>query len=174
MALQERPNAVMTKGGPRTLLGPALKPGDKAPAFTVTDNDFKPVSLSDFKGKTKILVSIFSVETPVCDTEMKRFNEEAAKLGDVAILILSMDLPFSQKRYCGAAGMDKVKVLSDYKDHSFSTAYGVFIKENRLTSRAVFVVDANDTVTYAQYVPELGQQPDFDALLNSVKQTVKA
>ena len=174
MSMQERPKAVTLKGNPLTLLGPELKAGDPAPNFTVTANDFKPVTLADFKGKTKVLLPLFSVETPVCDAEMKQFNAAAAELPNTQILVLSMDLPFSQKRYCAAAGVDKIKVLSDYKDKSFSQAYGVLIKESQLTSRAVFVIDPQDKITYVEYVSEIGQQPNFDAVLGHLKEAAKA
>jgi thiol peroxidase len=173
MSLHERPKAVTIKGNPFTLVGHELKVGDKAPDFKVHAADFKAVSLADFKGKTKIFVPLFSVETSVCDAEIRRFNQEAAAMGEVMIAVVSMDLPFSAKRYCGAAGIDKVQVLSDYFDHSFTTGYGTFIKEKRLSSRAIFVVDAHDKVTYVEYVPEVGQQPNFDAVLNHLK-AVKA
>lgn len=174
MEQQERPKAVTLKGNPLTLVGPAMKAGQPAPDFTLTDGDLKPVPLSSLKGKTKVLLSVPSLDTPVCDAEARRFNKEAAGLGGIKIVVVSVDLPFAQKRFCAAAGLDKVSTLSDYKDRSFGKAYGVFIKELALLSRAVFVLDAGDRVTYVEYVPEVADQPDYARLLAHLKLAVKA
>ncbi len=166
----ERPKATTFQGNPLTLIGPELRPGDKAPAFAVRSQDLKPFTLADSQGKIRVFSAVPSLDTPVCDAETRRFNVEAAKLGDkVEIVTISMDLPFAQKRWCGAAGIDKLKVVSDYYDRSFSQAYGTLIKELHLSSRAVFVVDENDTVRYVEYVPEIVNHPDYDRALAAVK-----
>ena len=166
----ERSGEVTMKGNPLTLVGPALKTGDKAPDFVVLNNDLAPVSLSAYSGKVCILCSVPSLDTPVCDLETRRFNQEAGNLGqDVVVLTISMDLPFAQKRWCGAAGVDKVITLSDHRDASFGTAYGVLIKELRLLARSVFVVDKEGTIRYIQHVKELTQEPDYEAVLKAVK-----
>jgi thiol peroxidase len=153
-----------------TLLGPEIKAGEKAPDFRVVDTGLAPVSLSDFRGKVKIISAVPSLDTPVCDTETRRFNQEAAGLpGNFVILTVSLDLPFAQKRWCAAAGIDKVRTLSDYQDRSFASAYGVLIKELKLLSRSIFVVDGNDTVRYVQHVPEVTQEPDYAAVLSAAK-----
>jgi thiol peroxidase len=168
--MQERKGAVTFKGNPMTLLGPEIKAGDRAPDFRVVDTSLAPVSLSDFRGKVKIISAVPSLDTPVCDAETRRFNEEAAKLpGNVVVLTISLDLPFAQKRWCGAAGVDRVRVLSDYKERSFATAYGVLIKELMLLSRSIFVVDGSDTVRYVQHVKEVAQEPDYAAVTEAVK-----
>lgn len=168
--MQERKGIITFKGNPMTLLGPEVKVGDKAPDFRVVDTGLAPVTLADFRGKVKILSSVPSLDTPVCDTETRRFNQEAAGLpGNVAILTVSLDLPFAQKRWCAAAGIDKVRTLSDYQDRSFASAYGVLIKELKLLSRSVFVVDGSDTVRYVQHVKEVTQEPDYAAVLSAAK-----
>jgi len=164
----ERQGAFQFKGDV-TLLGPELKAGDKAPNFTVLANDLTPVTLDDSKGTVRIISVVPSLDTGVCDAQTRRFNEEAAKLEGVTILTVSVDLPFAQKRWCGAAGIDKVQTVSDYRDLSFGQAYGVAIKEWRLLSRAVFVVDANDTVVYAEYVPAAGEHPNYEAAIEAAK-----
>ena len=166
----ERRNVVTMKGNPVTLVGPELKPGDKAPDFTVLANDLSPVTLADSAGKVRLISVVPSLDTPVCDQQTRRFNEEAARLGDkVAILTVSMDLPFAQKRWCGAAGIDRVKTVSDHRDASFGTAYGVLIKELRLLARAVFVVDAAGRIAYVQIVPEATSHPDYTAALAATR-----
>lgn len=168
--MKERQHVVTLGGNPVTLLGEEIKPGDKAPDFTVLDNDLAPVDFSSFRGRVCVLSSVASLDTSVCDTETRRFNEEAARLGgDVAILTISVDLPFAQKRWCGAAGIDKVQTLSDHRDTSFGKAYGVLIKEARLLARAVFVVDKDGVVRYVQTVKEVGTEPDYAAVLEAVK-----
>jgi thiol peroxidase len=166
----ERPNATTMRGNPLTLIGPELRVGDKAPAFTARTQDLQPFTLDDTKGKIRLFSAVPSLDTPVCDIETRRFNAEAAKLGDkIEIVTISVDLPFAQKRWCGAAGIDKIKVVSDYFDRSFSQAYGTLIKELRLSGRAVFVVDDKDTIRYVEYVPEIGNQPDYDRALSALK-----
>ena len=168
--MTERSGIVTFKGNPVTLLGNPVKVGDRAPDFTVVDNGLAPVTLASTAGKIRIISSVPSIDTPVCDTETRRFNQEAASLpGDVAVLTISLDLPFAQKRWCGAAGIDRVTTLSDYRDRSFGTAYGVVIKELVLLARAVFVVDAADVVRYVQVVPEVTSEPDYAAVIAAVR-----
>jgi thioredoxin-dependent peroxiredoxin len=171
--MNERPSIVTMKGNPLTLLGPELKVGEKAPDFEVLDNNLNPVRLSNFKGKICLIASVPSLDTPVCDLETRRFNAEAGKLSpDIQILTISMDLPFAQKRWCGAAGVDKVITLSDHKEASFGMAYGVLIKELRLLARAIFLVDKEGTLRYLQVVEELTEEPDYDKAIGSVKALV--
>ena len=157
-------------GNPVTLLGNEVKVGDKAPNFTVLANDLSPVSFEDSKGSVRLISVVPSLDTGVCDAQTRRFNEEAAKLDNVKILTISVDLPFAQGRWCGAAEMDQVQTLSDHRDLSFGEAFGVAMQENRLLARAVFVVDSNDTVTYAEYVGEVTDHPNYEAALEAAKQ----
>lgn len=171
--MEERTGLISMKGNALTLLGPALKVGDKAPEFEVLDNDLSPVRFSSFQGKICVIASVPSLDTPVCDIETRRFNQEAGDLGsDVAVLTISMDLPFAQKRWCGAAGVDKVITLSDHRNASFGTAYGVLIKELRLLARSVFVVDRDGVIQYIELVKELTEEPNYDAALGAVKKLV--
>jgi thiol peroxidase len=166
----ERRGLVTFKGGPVTLLGPEVKVGDKAPDFKVADNGLQPATLDTFRGKIKIISAVPSLDTPVCDMETRRFNEEAGKMPDnVVVLTVSMDLPFAQKRWCAATGVDKVKTLSDYQGRSFGLAYGVLIKELHLLARTVFVVDDQDIVRYIERVPEITKEPDYGQVLGAVK-----
>ena len=171
--MQERDGLVTMKGNPITLIGSELQVGDKAPDFVAMDNDLNPVSFDSFRGKVCILSSVPSLDTPVCDMETRRFNDEAGRLGDkVEILTISMDLPFAQKRWCGAAGVDRVQTLSDHRDAAFGQAYGVLIKGLRLLARAVFVVDKEGTIQYIELVKEIASEPDYDAVLTAVKELV--
>ena len=159
------------KGNPVTLVGPELKVGDAAPDFSVVDNSLAPVNLASYGDKIKIISAVPSLDTPICDTETRRFNQEAAGLpGEVVLLTISLDLPFAQKRWCGAAGIDKVVTLSDYRDRSFGLAYGVLIDEIKLLSRSIFVLDRNNTVRYIQHVAEVTHEPDYAAVLSAAKQ----
>ncbi len=168
--MEERKGMITMKGNPLTLVGKALKVGDRAPDFGVLDNNLSPVNLGAYKGKVCIISAVPSLDTPVCDLETRRFNQEAAHLSpDIVILTVSMDLPFAQKRWCGAAGVDKVITLSDYKDASFGAAYGVLIKELRLLARAVFVVDRKGLIQYIEVVKELTQEPNYEAALQAAK-----
>lgn len=168
--MQERKGDITFKGNPVTLLGPELKVGDPAPDFQVVDDSLTPVTLADFAGKTKLISAVPSLDTPVCDTETRRFNQEAAGLpGDIVVLTISLDLPFAQKRWCGAAGIDRVKVLSDYQERSFGLAYGVLIKELGLLSRSVFVADDKNVIRYIQHVAEVTSEPDYAAALQAAK-----
>ena len=170
MMAEERKGAVTMRGNPMTLVGPELKAGQKAPAFTAVGKGMAPVTLDQFKGKVKIIAAIPSLDTPVCDAETRRFNEEASKLpGDVQILTISMDLPFAQARWCGAAGVDKVTTISDWRAAEFGQKYGALIKELHLLARAVFVLDKNDTVTHVEYVKEVANQPDYEAVLAAAR-----
>ena len=166
----ERQNGTTFQGNPLTLIGSELRVVDKAPAFTARTLDLKPFTLDDTKGKIRLFSAVPSLDTPVCDTETRRFNMEAAKLGDkVEIVTVSVDLPFAQKRWCGAAGIDKIKIVSDYYDRSFSQAYGTLIKELHLSSRAVFIVDDKDTIRYVEYVPEIVNEPNYERALAALK-----
>ena len=157
-------------GNPLNLTGNEVKVGEAAPDFEVLDNALGPVTLSSFRGKVCLISSVPSLDTPVCDIETKRFNEEATSLGDdVVVLTISMDLPFAQGRWCGAAGVSNVQTLSDHRDASFGQAYGVLIKELRLHARAVFVVDREGTLRYEQIVKEITEEPDYEAALAQVK-----
>jgi thiol peroxidase len=165
----ERPGATTLRGDPKTLIGPELKPGDKAPDFNVVDNSLKPVTLAGTGNSVRIFSVVPSLDTPVCDAQTKRFNEEAAKLPNVDIFTISMDLPFAQKRWCGAFGVDKVKMLSDHRDGSFGASYGTLIKELRIESRAIFVVDKNNTIRHAEYVKEVGDFPNYESALAAAR-----
>jgi thiol peroxidase len=167
--MMERSAATTLMGKPMTLLGPELKAGDTAPNFQVIDDSLQPVSLEKTKGKTRIFSVIPSLDTPVCDAQTKRFNEEAANLDGVDIYTISMDLPFAQKRWCGAFGVNKVKMLSDHKDGSFGEAYGTLIKDLRIESRAIFVVGPDDKLKHVEYVKEVADHPDYDAALRAVR-----
>lgn len=171
--MSERTGVITFKGDPLTLVGDELKVGDKAPGFTALANDLSPKSLSDYAGKVVIISSVPSLDTPVCDLQTRRFNSEAGALGDgVTILTLSMDLPFAQARWCGAAGVDQLVTLSDHKDAEFGANYGLLIKELRLLARAVLVVDKSGVIRYQQIVPEVTTEPDYDAALAAAKALV--
>jgi len=171
--MKEEKGVITMKGNPLTLMGRSLKVGDRAPDFMVVDNNLSPVNLANYKGKVCILSSVPSLDTPVCDLETRRFNQEASGLGsNVAILTISMDLPFAQKRWCGSGGVDKVVTLSDHRDASFGTSYGVLIKELRLLARAVFVLDRSGVIQYVEIVKELTQEPNYQAVLGAVKKLV--
>lgn len=169
-SVQERPRAVTFKGTPVTLIGPQIKAGAAAPEFQVLAQDLAPVSLSSAKGKTLLISVTPSLDTPVCDLQAKRLNQEASTLQSVEIWNISMDLPFAQKRWCGATGSHAIKVLSDHKDASFGRAFGVLIKELRLLARAIFLVDGSGTVRYAEYVPDVASHPNYDAALAAARQ----
>jgi thiol peroxidase len=171
--MEERSGAVTMRGNPLTLVGKGLNVGDPAPDIEVMDNDLNPVKLSSYHGKVCIVSTVPSLDTPVCDMETRRFNQEAANLGsEVAILTISTDLPFAQKRWCGAAGVDKVATLSDHREVAFGEAYGVLIKELRLLARAVFIVDKEGVIRYIQLVKEIAEEPDYDAVIAAVKDLI--
>ncbi len=170
---QERTGIITFKGNPMTLLGPEVKVGDAAPDFQVVDNGLQPVTLASAKGKVQLITVVPSLDTPVCDTMTRKFNEEAAKLpADVAVYTVSMDLPFAQKRWCGNAGIEKVQTLSDYQERSFGLAYGVLIKELKLLARSVFVIDKAGKVAYREIVKEVTAEPDYAAALAAAKHLV--
>ena len=169
----ERKNIITFKGNPLTLLGTPVAKGDKAPDFTVLSNALAPKNLQDYKGKTLIVSVVPSLDTGVCDLQTKRFNKEAAALGEsVHILTISCDLPFAQARWCGAEGADRLETLSDHKELSFGMAYGLVIKELRLLARAVFVIDKKGNVSYTEIVPEVTNPVNFDAALAAAKAAV--
>lgn len=171
--MAERPGIITMKGKPLTLLGQDVKIGDPAPDFVAVANDLSEFRFSTLKGQVCIISSVPSLDTPVCDFETRRFNEEAAGLGPaVKILTISMDLPFAQKRWCAAAGVEQVKTYSDHREAAFGLAYGVLIKELRLLARAVFVVDKGGLVQHVQLVPELANEPDYEAVLQTVRRLV--
>lgn len=167
----ERTGLIDFKGEDQTVVGADIEVGQEAPAFKAVANDWSHVDpITDYPGKVRVLSAILSLETSVCDTETKRFNEAAAALGeDVAIFVLSHDLPFTQARWCGAEGVDQVVTLSDSALDDFGPKYGVRLKEIRVLRRAVFVVDRTGVVTYADYMPALGVEPDYEAVLAAVQ-----
>lgn len=168
--MAEKQGKVTMRGNPLTLSGSLPKIGEKAPDFKALKNDLSPAALSDFTGKVCIISSVPSLDTPVCDLETRRFNQEAGDLGDnVLIITISMDLPFAQKRWCGAAGVDKVITLSDHKDASFGQAYGVLINDLRLLARCVFVVDKKGVLRYIQLVKEIAEEPDYTEVLKAAR-----
>ncbi len=170
VSVKEINNIVTLKGNPMTLLGNEVNTGDKAPDFNVVANDLSAVSLANFKGKKIIISAVPSLDTPVCDIETKRFNQEAAKLGkDIVILTISTDLPFAQKRWCGTNGVQNIQVLSDHRDTSFGLNYGVLIKGLRILARAIFVVDTGGNVQYKQVVSEIATEPNYNAVLEAVR-----
>jgi thioredoxin-dependent peroxiredoxin len=172
---EERKDAVTMRGNAMTLVGPEVKVGQKAPAFKAVGKGLAEVSSDSFNGKVTILSAIPSLDTPVCDTETRRFNQEAAKLpGDVQIITLSMDLPFGQARWCGAAGVDKVSTLSDWRGADFGQKYGALIKELHLLTRAVFVLDKQGNVAHVEYVKEITQEPNYEAALEAAKKAAAA
>ena len=174
MADQERKN-VTFKGNPITLIGPELKAGDKAPDFKTVGKGLAEITLAESKGKTRLISVVPSLDTPVCELQTKRFNEEASKLpSSVAGYTISMDLPFAQGRFCTAQHADKITCLSDHRDASFGKAYGTLIKELRLLTRAVFVVGPDDKIQYVEYVKEVTSHPDYDKALNALKAGAKA
>ena len=170
--MAEQKGLITFKGNPLTLVGNQVEVGKAAPDFNVIDNNLTPVKFSSHLGKVCIISSVVSLDTPVCDTQTRKFNEEASRLGpDVVILTLSMDLPFAQKRWCGAAGVDRLQTLSDHRDASFGTSYGVLIKELRLLARAIFLVDRKGVLRYRELVKEVTSEPDYKAVLIELKKS---
>lgn len=169
----ERKNVVTVKGNAVTLLGEEVKMGQKAQDFKALNTNLEEVPLSSFKNKIKLIASVPSLDTPVCDLEIKRFNDEASKLSkDLVIIFISMDLPFAQKRFCQANDIKIVKTLSDHRDADFGQKFGVLIKELRLLARTIFILDKNDIIKYVQIVPELSSHPDYDAAITALKSVV--
>jgi len=168
--MAERTGLVTMKGTPLTLVGDEIEVGQAAPDVELVANDLSTVTLTSFRGEVCILTSVPSLDTPVCDIETRRFNEEADALGDeVAVVAVSMDLPFAQARWCGAAGADNVQTLSDHREAAFGTSYGVLIKGLRLLARAVFVLDRDGVVRYQELVEEVTEEPDYEAALQTAK-----
>ena len=168
--MEDTEASVTFEGNPLTLTGTLPKVGESAPDFEVLANDLSPVKLSDFRGKVCVICAVPSLDTPVCDAEIRKFNEHAASLGDdIAVLVVSMDLPFAQSRWCGAAGIDHVQSLSDHRDAQFGRSYGVLIEDLRLLARAIFVVDKEGQIRYIEVVDELTNEPDYDGALKAVK-----
>jgi thiol peroxidase len=169
----ERKGIVTLHGNPLTLLGTEIRAGEKAPDFTVLDGELKEVGLRDFAGKIKVISVTPSLDTPICDLQARRFNTEAAQLpADVAVINISMDLPFAISRFCTSAGIDKVKVLSDHRDASFGNAYGVLIKELRLLTRSIFIIDKSDVIRYREIVPEVKSHPDYERAIEALKKII--
>jgi thioredoxin-dependent peroxiredoxin len=169
--MNQREGLVTMRGNPVVLTGDELNIGDMGPEFTVVGQDLKPVRFSDFRGNFAIIYSVPSLDTPVCDATARRFNKEATNLADdIVVLTISMDLPFAQARWRGAAGINRVITLSDHREASFGTAYGVLIKDLRLLARAVFAIDREGMIRYIELVKEIGDEPDFDAVLKTVKE----
>jgi|SRR5579871_1989095 len=169
----ERPGATTMRGKPLTLLGPELKAGEKAPNFDAVTDTLQPVNLEGTGHSVRIFSVVPSLDTPVCDAQTKRFNEEASKLSGVDIYTVSMDLPFAQKRWCGAFGVDKVKMLSDHRSGSFGEHYGTMIKDMRIESRAIFVLDKDNTLKHVEYVKEVADHPNYEAALSAARSLAK-
>ncbi len=169
----ERKGVVTFMGNPLTLVGNEVKPGDKAPAFTALDKDMNPVSLSDLAGKVKIVSVTPSLDTPVCNLQATTFNKKARSLsGDIAIINVSMDLPFAIARFCASEGIDSITTLSDHREAAFGNAYGVLVKELRLLARSIFVIDRSDAIRYVQIVPEMTNEPDYDQALAAAEKLI--
>ncbi len=168
--MTERTGVATFKGNPLTLTGNPVAVGDKAPSFVALKRDLSPFSPDEEKGKVLVLSSVLSLDTSVCATEARRFNEAAAGLGErVKVLVISMDLPFAQGRFCSTEGIANLETLSDHRDASFGMAYGLLVKELRLLGRAVTVVDGDGVVRYQQIVSEMSHEPDYEAALAAVK-----
>jgi thioredoxin-dependent peroxiredoxin len=167
MSAIERRGVTTFRNKPLTLIGPELSVGDKAPDFTAIATDLSPVTFSSLSGSVRVISSVPSLDTPVCDTQTRRFSEAIDEFGVIPVLTLSVDLPTAQARWCGAAGVDQVRLLSDHREVSFGLAYGVLIKELRMLARAVFVVDADDTVIHVDYVPDIEQHPNYELVIQA-------
>lgn len=170
----ERPGATTFKGTPLTLVGPELKAGDKAPAFEAIDKSMQPVTLDSTSGSVRIFSVVPSLDTPVCDMQTKRFNDEVQKLDSVHVYTVSMDLPFAQARWTRDFGIDNVTMLSDHRNGSFGENYGTLIKEWRILSRAIFVVDKGGTLRHVEYVKEVADHPDYEAAVNKARELASA
>jgi len=166
--MTEHEGAVTFQGHPLTLVGRLPEVGQAVPDVTLVGNDLEEVTVASLQGSPLIVASVPSLDTPVCSTETRRFNEEAAGLGGVRVLTVSMDLPFAQKRWCGAEGIEHVTTASDHRDAAFGQAWGVLIKGLRLLARAVFVVDSGGVLRYKQLVPEMTDEPDYEPVLAAV------
>jgi len=172
--MTEAKNTITISGNPVALVGNGPGVGEKAPDFEAVANDMSPFKLSELQGKVLVICSVGSLDTSVCDTEVRKFNEQVTSLGDdVAVLVISMDLPYAQKRWCGAAGVKNVQTLSDHNKAQFGNAYGVLIKDLRLLARTVFVVDKKGVIRYIEIVDELSHEPDYEAALSAVREAKK-
>jgi thiol peroxidase len=171
--MEERADAVTFKGKPLTLVGTEIRVGQRAPEFKALDIDMQEVMLSQTRGKIRLLSVVHSLDTPLCDLQTQLFEKEAGKYPNIVIYTISMDLPFAQARYCGAREIKNLKTLSDHREASFGRAYGVLIKELRLLSRAIFIVDADDMLRYVEYVKEVTQPPDYERALKALKAVVE-
>jgi thiol peroxidase len=160
---------VTLNGNPVNLAGPELKPGDPAPDFTTVDGKLQPVNLASTGSGVRIFSVVPSLDTPVCEAQTRRFNEEATQMNGIDIYTISVDLPFAQARWCGAFGIDKVKMLSDHRSASFGENYGTLLPDVRLEARAIFVVDQHNIIRHAEYVSEITQHPNYDAALAVAK-----
>lgn len=167
--MEKRTGVITFKGAPLTLLGPAAAVGTKAPDFTALSPELQPVSLHDSQGKVRIISVVPSIDTPVCDLQTARFNQEAGQLPELLVLSISVDLPFALARYCAAKGIDNVKTLSDHRALDFGLKYGFVIEELRLLSRGILVIDQQDTIRHIEYVAEVTEQPDYDKALAVAK-----
>ena len=171
--MQEYKGIITMQGGPLTLTGSKVELGQQAPDFDVVNGQLSPVKLSAFAGKICIISAVPSLDTSVCDIQTRRFNQEAGKLGDdVSVVTISMDLPFAQGRWCGAAGVENLQILSDYREASFGAAFGILIKELRLLARSIFVIDKEGLIRYIEIVPELTNEPDYQAAINAAKKLI--
>lgn len=167
--MNERTGIITFQGNPLTLVGPELKVGDRAPDFVLLDGELKEFRLKDAAGMVKVISVTPSLDTPVCDMQARRFNQEASRLGpDIIVMNVSMDLPFAISRFCAAAGIERVRAFSDHREATFGIAYGVLIKQLRLLARAVFIIDKKDIIQYREIVPEISELPDFDAALSGI------
>jgi len=173
MSTMEKNNSKVTfAGNPVTLVGREPKPGESAPEFTVTGNDLKPVHLTDFDGKVKVIAVYPSIDTSVCAAQNRRFNQEAEKLNNVVVLSISCDLPFAQKRFCAAEGLNNIVTLSDHKDLDFGTKYGFVMEEFRLLARGTVIIGKDNKIKYVEYVPEVTNEPDYDKAMEEVKKLI--
>jgi thiol peroxidase len=169
---EERAAATTMRGRPLTLVGPEIRAGQPSPKARVLAQDLSEVTLGETQGQVQVLLTVPSVDTPVCAAETKRFNEEAARLPNVAIKVVSVDLPFALKRWCGAEKVEDLQLLSDHRDLEFGTKFGTLVQELRILSRAAFVVDGRGQVVYAEYVPEIADHPNYEAILTAARQAV--
>ncbi len=170
--MKRNSNAITLGGNPVTLMGKLIKTGNHAKNFVATDGDMKPVKLSDFQGKIRIISSVPSVDTSVCAEQTRRFNKEASALPNVQIITISVDLPFALKRFCGAEGINNLVTLSDHKETDFGVKYGLLIEEHRLLARSIVIIDQYDIVRYVELVKEIAEHPDYDAALAFAKKLV--
>ncbi|TCO07648.1 thiol peroxidase [Natronoflexus pectinivorans] len=170
--MEKNKTKVTFKGNPVTLVGKEVSQGEKAPDFTVLSSGLEPVSLESYKGKVKVIAVYPSIDTGICQAQNRRFNQEADKLKDVAVLSISVDLPFAQSRFCAAEGLNSIVTLSDHKNLDFGLKYGFVIEELRLLSRGTIIIDKEDKIRYVEYVPEVTQEPDYEKALKALKEVL--